>query len=366
MTAHHYPSSPVLNSGIKDMNQTSAKPKLLVRDLWKVYGAGAPSLFSGRADQPTDDDLEKHGLFGAVRSASFEIWPGELITVMGLSGSGKSTLVRAVSRLIEPTYGQVWLDDEDLLAASPKRLIELRRHRMGMVFQNYALLPHRTVLENVALPLEVRGEGRAKREERARQMIELVGLKNRIDHFPTQLSGGQQQRVGIARSLAVDPDVWFLDEPFSALDPLIRHELQDELLRLQKIVKKTILFITHDFDEAIRLANRIIIMEEGRIVQIGTPEEIVLQPKDAYIANFTKNVRRADVISVGSLASPGRPVGVDNAVPAASKVIDVAERILAAPGPVGVVDGDNKLIGSVTHEQVIAMLLERPSMSTAS
>ncbi|WP_045835757.1 glycine betaine/L-proline ABC transporter ATP-binding protein [Hyphomicrobium sp. 99] len=349
------------------MNKTQTKPKLLVRGLWKIYGPGADSIFAGRETPPTDEELLKHNLFGAVRGASFEIWPGELITVMGLSGSGKSTLVRTVSRLIEPTYGQVWIDDEDLLAASPKRLIELRRHRMGMVFQNYALLPHRTVLENVALPLEVRGESKAKREERARQMVELVGLKDRIEHFPTQLSGGQQQRVGIARSLAVDPDIWFLDEPFSALDPLIRHELQEELLRLQKIVKKTILFITHDFDEAIRLANRIVIMEGGRIVQIGTPEDIVLNPKDDYIANFTKNVRRANVISIGSLAKPiGDVTGIGTTVPATARVIDVAEKVLAALGPVGVVDATGAVIGAVTREVVIAVLLERPAGATAA
>jgi glycine betaine/proline transport system ATP-binding protein len=362
MTAHSYPSTFPSTARISEMNQTQTKPKLLIRDLWKVYGAGADSFLAGRGTPPTDEELLKHNLFGAVRGASFEIWPGELITVMGLSGSGKSTLVRTVSRLIEPTYGQVWIDDEDLLAASPKRLIELRRHRMGMVFQNYALLPHRTVLENVALPLEVRGEGKAKREERARQMIELVGLADRIEHFPPQLSGGQQQRVGIARSLAVDPDIWFLDEPFSALDPLIRHELQEELLRLQKIVKKTILFITHDFDEAIRLANRIVIMEGGRIVQIGTPEDIVLNPKDAYIANFTKNVRRANVISIGSLAKPAGEVnGIGTTVPAGAKVIDVAEQVLAASGPVGVTNADGAVTGTVTREAVIAMLLERPT-----
>lgn len=362
MTAHPYASNFTPPNRVPDMAKSHDKPKLLVRDLWKVYGANADRLFAGRTTPPSDEELRQHNLFGAVKGASFDIWPGELITVMGLSGSGKSTLVRTVSRLIEPTYGKVMIDDEDLLSASPKRLIELRRHRMGMVFQNYALLPHRTVLENVALPLEVRGEGKAKREERARQMVELVGLKDRIDHFPTQLSGGQQQRVGIARSLAVDPDIWFLDEPFSALDPLIRHELQDELLRLQKIVRKTILFITHDFDEAVRLANRIVIMEGGRIVQIGTPEDIVLNPKDAYIANFTKNVRRANVITVGSLARPvGEIAGIERTVFATAKVFDAADQVLAASGPVGVVDADGGIVGTVTREAVIAALLDRPA-----
>jgi glycine betaine/proline transport system ATP-binding protein len=233
---------------------------------------------------------------------------------------------------------------------------------MGMVFQNYALLPHRTVLENVALPLEIRGEVKAEREARARQMVDLVGLTNRIDHFPTQLSGGQQQRVGIARSLAVDPDIWFLDEPFSALDPLIRHELQEELLRLQKIVRKTILFITHDFDEAIRLANRIIIMEEGRIIQIGTPEEIVLNPKDQHIANFTKNVRRATVITAGSLAMPHPGMdGIGVTVPWDTKIIDAAPQVLASPDPVGVVDDSGQLVGVLPREAIINLVLERPA-----
>jgi glycine betaine/proline transport system ATP-binding protein len=362
MTASFPPATLSPADEVTPMIDRNGVPKLMIRDLWKVYGPGTKRLFSGRTTPPTEQDLIEHGVFAAVRNASFDVWPGELITVMGLSGSGKSTLLRAISRLIEPDFGKVMLDNEDLLAASPKRLIDLRRHRMGMVFQNYALLPHRTVLENVALPLEVRGEGKGKREERAREMIELVGLKDRIDHFPTQLSGGQQQRVGIARSLAVDPDVWFLDEPFSALDPLIRNELQGELLRLQGIVRKTILFVTHDFDEAVRLANRIVIMEGGRIAQIGTPEDIVLNPMDAYIANFTKHVRRAEVVSVGSLATLLNGVtGIDTTVPAAARVIDVADRILASSGPVGVVGPDGTIIGTVTADAVISMLLERPS-----
>ncbi len=360
MTAHPNALNFTSTDRMPEMAKSPDKPKLLIRDLWKVYGMNADRLFTGRTIPPTDEELREHNLFGAVKGASFDIWPGELITVMGLSGSGKSTLVRTVSRLIEPTYGKVMIDDEDLLSASPKRLIELRRHRMGMVFQNYALLPHRTVLENVALPLEVRGESKASREKRAREMVELVGLNDKVDHFPTQLSGGQQQRVGIARSLAVDPDIWFLDEPFSALDPLIRHELQDELLRLQKIVRKTILFITHDFDEAVRLANRIVIMEGGRIVQIGTPEDIVLNPKDAYIANFTKNVRRANVVTVGSLAKPMSEITkFERTVLATAKVIDVADQVLAATGPVGVVNAAGGVVGVVTRDTVIAMLLER-------
>lgn len=362
MTTPFNASSPKF-SGTKatDMDEAPRNPKLRIRDLWKVYGLDAKSFVPSRGHPPTEAELEDKKSFAAVKGVSFDVWPGELITVMGLSGSGKSTMLRTASRLIEPSYGQVMIDDEDLLAASPKRLIELRRHRIGMVFQNYALLPHRTVLENVALPLEVRGDGRAEREERARQMIELVGLKDRMGHLPAQLSGGQQQRVGIARSLAIDPDIWFLDEPFSALDPLIRNELQEELLRLQAIVKKTILFVTHDFDEAVRLANRIVIMEGGRIAQIGTPEEIVLNPQNKHVADFVRHVRRAAVVSIGSLATPAfEPAATCvSMLPAKSKVIAVADKIIGASGVVGVVDERGAIVGTITADAILPILLDR-------
>ena len=207
---------------------------------------------------------------------------------MGLSGCGKSTLVRCLSRLIEPTKGEVMFNGQDLLKANDKDLINIRRHKMGMVFQHFALLPHLTVLGNIAFPLEVQGVERKVREQRAMEVIELVGLKGRERYYPRELSGGQQQRVGIARSLAVEPEIWFLDEPFSALDPLIRREMQDEFLRLQNVLHKTIVFITHDFEEAIRLADRIAIMQEGEIIQVGTPEELVLRPETEYVSEFTR------------------------------------------------------------------------------
>ncbi|MEY8842781.1 ATP-binding cassette domain-containing protein, partial [Cribrihabitans sp. XS_ASV171] len=224
---------------------------------------------------PKAADLRASQMIGAVQAANVQIARGEIFVIMGLSGSGKSTLVRCLSRLIQPTSGELIFDGEEILGKTDKQLIEIRRKRMGMVFQHFALLPHLTVLQNAAFPLEVQGMDRTARETRAREVIELVGLKGRENYYPAQLSGGQQQRVGIARSLAVEPDLWFLDEPFSALDPLIRREMQDEFLRLQGMLKKTIVFITHDFDEAIRLADRIAVMQDGRIVQIATPEELV-------------------------------------------------------------------------------------------
>ncbi|HSO47046.1 MAG TPA: ATP-binding cassette domain-containing protein, partial [Rhizobiaceae bacterium] len=251
----------------------TAQPKLVCHNVWKLFGDGAQQWLSGAPQHPTNDDLAAAGLVGAVRNVNLSVRTGEIFVIMGLSGSGKSTLVRCLSRLVEPTSGEILFNGENLLTASEARMIEIRRHSMGMVFQHFALLPHLTVLENVAFPLDVQGVTRSKSAERARAMIELVGLAGREDAFPRQLSGGQQQRVGIARSLAVEPELWFLDEPFSALDPLIRREMQDEFLRLQSVLHKTIVFITHDFDEAIRLADRIAIMKDGEIVQAGTPED---------------------------------------------------------------------------------------------
>ena len=295
-----------------------------------------------------------------MRDVSFSIREGECFVIMGLSGSGKSTLVRCMSRLIEPSAGEILFDGEDLLKASGKRMIEIRRHHMGMVFQNFALLPHLTVLGNVAFPLEVQGVGRGKREARAMEMIGLVGLSGREHFFPRELSGGQQQRVGIARSLAVEPDLWFLDEPFSALDPLIRREMQDEFMRLQSVLRKTIVFITHDFDEAIRLGDRIAIMKDGAVVQVGTPEEIVLAPATDYVSEFTRNVTRAKVVKVAALISSG---GGETGGDVAGEVSDRATIAEAAPlfGETGarlLVRGkDGSAVGVLERERVSAMMM---------
>ena len=323
--------------------------------MWKLFGAGADRLVPG-AGGFDPEALSAAGAVIAVRDAGFAIAEGEIFVIMGLSGSGKSTLVRCLSRLIEPSAGEVLLDGRNLLAASEREMIEIRRHKMGMVFQHFALLPHLTVLGNVAFPLAIQGVAREKREGRAREVIELVGLKGREHHYPRELSGGQQQRVGIARSLAVEPEIWFLDEPFSALDPLIRREMQDEFLRLQKLLRKTIAFITHDFDEAIRLADRIAIMKDGAIVQIGTPEEVVTRPATAYVAEFTREVPRAKVLSVRAVMGP-----IDGAtefageLPASAKVAEVARTVLAARRPFLVVS-DGQRVGALTQERVIGVL----------
>ncbi|MCY4292568.1 MAG: ATP-binding cassette domain-containing protein, partial [Roseovarius sp.] len=277
----------------------------------------------------------------------------------GLSGSGKSTLVRCFSRLHDITGGTIEVDGQDIMALSERDLIELRRSKMGMVFQSFGLLPHRTVLENVAFPLEMRGQDRHMRRERALEMIRLVGLEGRENYFPRELSGGQQQRVGIARSLAIEPDIWFLDEPFSALDPLIRREMQDEFLRLQELLGKTIVFITHDFDEALRLADRIAIMKDGAIEQCDTPDRIVLNPQTKYVKKFTEDIDKARVVHAGALADPektseasGDPVQSDSTILKLSRQLVHDERAM-----IPVANSDGAIIGAMDRQKALEVLL---------
>jgi glycine betaine/proline transport system ATP-binding protein len=277
-----------------------------VRGLWQVFGAQpGPAFQRASADHDTPEaiaeTLKAQGHIPAVRDANFDVAPGELFVVMGLSGSGKSTLIRGISRLVEPTAGKVEIEGEDVLSASTKRMTELRRSKIGMVFQHFGLFPHLSVIDNVAFPLKVGGMSRAERHAKARPILDMVGLQGRENAYPRELSGGQRQRVGIARSLAGDCSVWFLDEPFSALDPLIRRQLQDEFLDIRKRLNTTIVFITHDITEALKLADRIAIMRDGRIVQIGTPAEIVLKPVDDYVREFSRDVARGRHAKVGSV-----------------------------------------------------------------
>ena len=334
------------------MNQ----PKMACRNVWKLYGPDPDKFLAAHDGDPDLDTIKEGGYIPAVRDASLEVYEGELVVLMGLSGSGKSTLVRCMSRLIEPTAGEIEFDGEDLRAASERELVELRRHKMGMVFQHFALFPHRTVLDNVAFPLEVQGVDLATRHARALEIIDLVGLHGRGNYYPRELSGGQQQRVGIGRSLAVEPDVWFLDEPFSALDALIRRDMQDEFLRLQSTLQKTIIFITHDFDEAIRLADRIAIMRDGVIDQMGTAEELITNPGSDYVAAFTKNVSRAKLLRVHTLMGPPSDDAqgdVDGRVFVAS----AANQILSSAIPLRVVE-DGEVVGSITAAQVTEALFE--------
>lgn len=269
--------------------------------LWKVYG-GSPVqtdriLNADASTQEKRQALRDAGAVVAVSDVSLSIRQGEILMLMGLSGSGKSTVLRCLSRLIEPSSGQISLENNDIAAMDRQRLVEVRRKKIGMVFQSFGLLPHLNVLDNIAFPLRVQGMDKAQRYARAREFVRLVQLEGRETSMPHQLSGGQQQRVGIARSLATDPDLWLLDEPFSALDPMIRRQMQDEFMRLQAQLNKTIVFVTHDFAEAARLADRIAIMRNGALVQVGTPAQLLFSPADAYVSDFAKDVPMLDIVT---------------------------------------------------------------------
>jgi glycine betaine/proline transport system ATP-binding protein len=338
----------------------AAAAKISCNGVWKLFGDNAAEVFSAHAGRPGPEALRSAGLIGAVQDATFAVGEGEIFVIMGLSGSGKSTLLRCMSRLIEPTAGEILFENQDLLKATEKELTEIRRHKMGMVFQHFALLPHLTVLANVAFPLEIQGIDKRACERRALEVIELVGLKGRERYYPRELSGGQQQRVGIARSLAAEPEIWFLDEPFSALDPLIRREMQDEFMRLQSVLRKTITFITHDFDEAIRLADRIAIMKDGAIIQIGTPEELVLEPASDYVAEFTRDIPRAKVLSARAIMRPLEGARAPDArVAVHTKVEDLADTLLNAETDVSVVDEHGQIIGTVSRQAVLDVLVRR-------
>ncbi len=343
---------------------TADPPKLSCQNLWKVYGPRAHGFFA-QQQNPIDRlaAIRADDHIPAVANVSFDVPAGEIFVIMGLSGSGKSTVIRCLSRLIEPESGTILLDGEDLLQKSKDEMIDIRRHRVGMVFQHFGLLPHQTVLGNVAFPLKVQGMKPDERHERARKMIELVGLAGREESFPRELSGGQQQRVGIARSLAGDPELWLLDEPFSALDPLIRRQMQDEFLRLQKMLNKTIVFITHDFLEALRLADRIAIMKDGEIVQIGTPAELVSNPADDYVAEFTRDVPRIKILTAHEvlkqkIASAGS-ADTENGGPSVSATAtldQILPTLASSGGSLTVNAADGQILGSISVSDVLKTL----------
>ncbi|MFE2378179.1 glycine betaine/L-proline ABC transporter ATP-binding protein [Streptomyces sp. NPDC059398] len=340
-----------------------------VRNLWKVFGPGADRI-------PADTTLtglsgeelrQRTGCTAAVRDVSFDVHEGEVFVVMGLSGSGKSTLVRCLTRLIEPTSGGLTMDGEDVRAMDRTKLRELRRHRAAMVFQHFGLLPHRTVLDNVAYGLEVQGVSRAERRARAAGFIEKVGLTGLEDRRPSQLSGGQQQRVGLARALAVDPEVLLFDEPFSALDPLIRRDMQEEVVRLHKDEGRTMVFITHDLSEALTLGDRIALMRDGRIVQLGTPEEIVGSPADDYVRDFVRDVPREQVLTVrrAMRAARGSEADEGESVEPGTLISDAIDTVVRSGSAVRVVEGD-RCLGVVDHAcllAVVARLDESPAES---
>ena len=343
------------------------QPVILCDSVFKVFGDNANKMLEGVQGNVDAKVFQDAGCIVGVNNASFEVSKGEMLVVMGLSGSGKSTLLRCISKLTDATAGNIYIDGQDLLAMNNKQLIELRRNKMGMVFQSFALLPHKTVLENIAFPLQVKGGKTQESIKKAMEMVELVGLGGRENYFPRELSGGQQQRVGIARSLAIEPDIWFLDEPFSALDPLIRKEMQDEFLRLQGVLNKTILFVTHDFDEALRLADRIAIMKDGVIEQLDTPANIVLNPATEYVQKFTEEVPREKVLKIESVMDLiESPENVGNLRVSKDAIIEtVAEAVLSESKAVSVVDANNTVVGILHPSKVISVLFggraDRPS-----
>lgn len=358
--------------------------RLQAEHLYKVFGR-RPDEAVQRLEKGVDrDELRAEGTTAAVIDASFSVEPGQIFVVMGLSGSGKSTLLRMLNGLLEPTAGHVRFDGQDLTELAPAELRAVRSQKISMVFQHFALFPHRSVLENAGYGLEVQGVPRAERERRALEALELAGLAGWEKSWPDELSGGMQQRVGLARALATDADLLLMDESFSALDPLIRRDMQDQLLELQKRLKKTIVFITHDLNEAMRLGDRIAVMRDGRIVQIGTSEDILVTPANDYVASFTQDVDRSRVLTAGAIMADADTV---TAAPAATKsgekslgkaartereILDAAPAVVGADTPiielftpcatstepVAVTDTAGKLVGVVPRERLLAVLGE--------
>ena len=338
---------------------------LSVKNLWKIFGRGADRIVGTPDAELSRAELkEKSGCVVGVRDVSFEVAPGEVFVVMGLSGSGKSTLVRCLTRLIEPTSGQVVVDGHDVVSASESELRELRRTHASMVFQHFGLLPHRQVIDNVAYGLEVRGVGKKERRARAEEIVGLVGLSGYERSYPDQLSGGMQQRVGLARALASDPSLLLFDEPFSALDPLIRRDMQNEVIRLHRELGKTMVFITHDLQEALKLGDRILIMRDGAVVQIGTPDEVVGAPADDYVKDFTSEVPRSHVLTLKWVMRDPRPGdSTDGPVMSSDTVVRrAAQAALASEHPVRVVD-DGQLVGIVDDDAILRVVVAEEEVS---
>ena len=337
------------------------QPALSVRHLWKVFGPNAEKLIGTPDLELSRKELQaKSGHVIGVKDVSFDVAPGEVFVVMGLSGSGKSTLVRLLTRLIEPTTGTVELFGEDVTGMSEETLREVRRRKISMVFQHFGLLPHKKVIDNVAFGLEVRGENKTQRRARAQNMVDLVGLSGYEQNFPDQLSGGMQQRVGLARALANDPDILMFDEPFSALDPLIRRDMQNEVIRLHHEVGKTMVFITHDLAEALKLGDRIMILRDGEIIQIGTPDEVVGAPADDYVKDFVSDVPKSHVLTLKWVMRPPADdrEGLDApTLPQSTIVRDAARIVLDHQGVVRVVDDAGSFVGVVDDEDILRVVV---------
>jgi len=330
---------------------------LAIRHVWKVFGPRPEqALALAESGNSRSEVLSSTGCTIGVRDVSFDVTRGETFVVMGLSGSGKSTLIRCISQLTDVTRGDVLLDGDELTGMTEQALREVRRKKLSMVFQHFGLLPHRRVIDNVAYGLEVQGVPKQQRHERAMAVLTVVGLEGWQDHYPQQLSGGMQQRVGLARALAVDPEVLFFDEPFSALDPLIRRDMQDELLRLQGEMRRTVVFITHDFAEAIKLGDRIAIMKDGALDQIGTAAELITHPATEYVKEFTKDIPKAKVLTAGDVMHAADGVGPRGTVAASATVESLLPDLLVDSRPLAVLDAEGNEVGVVDRQAVAGVL----------
>lgn len=350
-----------------DLSETN-EVAIQTEGVWKVFGTRSTEALTAieRQGFSKQEVLEEFDCVIGVADVNLEIKRGEIFCIMGLSGSGKSTLVRHINRLLEPTKGRIAVNGKDILSLSPKELRRYRNEHIAMVFQNFALVPHRSVLDNIAMPLEIRKVPKNQRRERAERILELVELSGWANKFAHELSGGMQQRVGLARALVVDAEILLMDEPFSALDPLIRRQLQDEFLQLAAVMKRTTVFITHDLDEAVRIGNRIAIMRDGRVVQIGTPEEIVLNPVDDYVSDFVSGISRLKVVrahavmqSIGEYEQSFGPV--PKGLARFNRDAHLGELINSAIGvdqPLLIADEDGTLIGVVTREDLLKTVVE--------
>jgi len=337
-----------------------------IKDVWKIFGDNAQTALDDIQSNGLSkaEVLDKHNCVVGVADVSFDVMPGEIFCVMGLSGSGKSTLVRHINRLLEPTAGTIVVNGSDVMALSPAALRQYRNEHIAMVFQNFALMPHRSVLDNIAMPLEIRGISKNQRLEIARRNLSMVELDGWGNKFAHELSGGMQQRVGLARALASDPEILLMDEPFSALDPLIRRQLQDEFMKLSSIMKKTTVFITHDLDEAVRIGDRIAIMRDGRVVQVGTPEDIVMNPADDYVSEFVAGISRLKVVRAHAVMQPwtsdSSNVLRDDA-PSFSESDNLSELITAAinyDGNLRVTNASGQTIGTIDRSSLLKTVIE--------
>ena len=346
----------------------SSSSAIQIQNVWKVFGNTSKEALDAIQNKKISKTaaLENYNSVIGVSDVSFDVKQGEIFCVMGLSGSGKSTLVRHINRLLEPTSGKILINGQDVMALDRENLQELRNKKIGMVFQNFALMPHRSVVDNIAMPLEIRGVSKNDRLDAANKILEIVELQGWGNKFAHELSGGMQQRVGLARALAADPEFLLMDEPFSALDPLIRRQLQAEFIKLSKQMKKTTVFITHDLDEAVRVGHRIAIMRDGKVIQIGTPEEIVVSPADEYVADFVKGISRLKVVQAktimqsiesyesanGKLNENSNSVGENELL---SKLIELSK---SSEGPLLVKDNNQNNVGVLTQSDLLKAVIE--------